>query len=440
VRLPRSFGARLALAVLAGLIVRLLYVALFARKIALFGDAVTYHEWARTIADGTGWVKVPHPELGLFHVAPEPSAEHPPLFSLVLAGFWKLGVHAYTAQKLVVCFIGASTVAFTGLAGREAGGERVGLVAAGVAALYPFLWVADGSLLAESLYAAFMAAALWLALRFVRTRSLRDAAWLGALVGLGALSRGEAVLLVPLLLLPLAWKHRSLKGVAVMLAGFAVVVAPWTIRNMTKFEQPVLISTNSNSVFAGANCDPVYHGDLIGLWSFSCYGAVKQGDESQEAVEYRKQGLEYARDHAGRVPLIAAIRLARVWDLYRPFQQVQYEFLEGRSRWASRAGLVFYYPTLLLAIGGVLVLRRRRFPVWPFLAFAVTVSLVALTVYGITRFRIAAEPALVVLAAVSVDFALRRRAEGRAGQGQEGEGHPGHLPVPVQAGVKHEGG
>ena len=434
-RFPQGFGARLALAVLAGLIVRLLYVALFARKIALFGDAVTYHEWAQTIADGVGWVKVPHAELGLVHVRPDPSAEHPPLFSLVLAGFWKLGVHSYTAQKLVVCFIGASTVAFTGLAGREAAGERVGLIAAGVAAVYPFLWVADGALLAESLYVAFIAASLWLALRFMRTRSLADGAWLGVAIGLAALSRGEALLLVPLLLLPLAWRERSLKAAAVMLAGFAIVVAPWTIRNLAHFEQPVLISTNSNSVFAGANCDPVYHGDLIGLWSFSCYGPVKKGDESQEAVEYRKQGLDYARDHKGRLPVVAAVRLARVWDFYRPFQQVQYEFLEGRSRWASRAGLVMYYPTLLLAIGGLVVLRRRRFPIWPFLSYALAVSIVALTVYGITRFRIAVEPVLIVLAAVAVDFLIRRRAERRSGQGQKDQGDGGHLPVPVQAGM-----
>ena len=422
---------RLALAVLVGLVVRVLYVVLLARKIAPFGDAVTYHEWAQTIADGTGWVRVPHAELGLFHVKPVPSAEHPPLFSLVLAGFWKLGVHGWTGQKVVACFIGASTVAFTGLAGREAGGDRVGLIAAAIAAVYPFLWVADGALLAETLYAALTAASLWLALRFARTGSLRDAGWLGLAVGLAALARGEAVLLVPLLLLPLAWRGRSWRAGAAMLVGFALVVAPWTIRNLQHFQDPVLISTNSNSVFAGANCDPVYHGDLIGLWSFSCYGPVKKGDESQEAVEYRKQGLDYARAHSGRVPLIAAIRLARVWDFYRPLQQVQYEFLEGRSRWASRAGLVMYYPTLLLAIGGVLVLRRRRFLVWPFLSYAAAVSVVAVTVYGITRFRIAAEPALIALAAVAIDFGLRRRAQHGTAQGEEGEGRGGHLPVPV---------
>jgi 4-amino-4-deoxy-L-arabinose transferase-like glycosyltransferase len=306
--------------------------------------------------------------------------------------------------------------------------------------VYPFLWVADGALLAESLYAALIAASLWLALRFMRTRSLRDAAWLGLAVGLAALARGEAVLLVPLLLLPLAWRERSLKAAVVMLAGFAVVVGPWTVRNLAHFNHPVLISTNSDSVFAGANCDPVYRGDLIGLWSFSCYGPVKPGDESEEALEYRKQGFDYARDHAGRLPLIATIRFARVWELYRPLQQVKYEFLEGRSRWASRAGLVMYYPTLLLAIGGVLVLRRRRVPVWPFMSYAAAVTFIGVTVYGITRFRIAAEPVLIVLAAVAVDFLSRRRAERRGPEGQQGQGDRGHLPVPVDPRVDQVGG
>jgi 4-amino-4-deoxy-L-arabinose transferase-like glycosyltransferase len=431
---------RLSLAVVAGLIVRLLYVALFARKIALFGDAVTYHEWAKTIADGTGWVKVPHPELGLFHVKPLPSAEHPPLFSLVLAGFWKLGVHSYTSQKLVVCFIGASTVAFCGLAGREAVGERTGLIAASLAAVYPFLWVADGALLAESLYAALMAAALWLALRFLRTRSLWDAGWFGVALGLAALSRGEALLLIPLLLVPLAWRARSWRAGVVMLVAVAVVLAPWTLRNLARFNDPVLISTNSNSVFAGANCAPVYHGDLLGLWSFSCYGKVGPGDESEQAVEYRRQGLDYARDHAGRVPVVAVVRLLRVWDFYRPFQQVQYEFLEGRSRWASRAGLLLYYPTLLLAVAGFVVLRRRRAAVWPFLAYLIAVSIVGVTVYGITRFRIAAEPALIVLAAVALDAWIGRGRQDGPGQGEEGEGRRGHLPVPVEGNVHKVGG
>jgi 4-amino-4-deoxy-L-arabinose transferase-like glycosyltransferase len=440
VRLPQAFGVRLGLAVAAGLAVRLLYVALVARKIAPIGDAVTYHEWAKTIADGVGWVKVPHPELGLYHVAAVPSAEHPPLFPLLLAGFYKLGATGWTAQKLCVCFVGASTVAFTGLAGREVAGRRVGLIAAWIAAVYPFLWVADGALLAESLYAACLAASLWLALRFVRAPSLGRAALLGLAVGLAALARGEALLLVPLLFVPLAWKARSLGAGLAMLAACALVIAPWTVRNFAHFDDPVLISTNSNSVFAGSNCATVYHGDLTGLWSLSCYRGAPPGDESVQASYYRRQGLNYAKDHAGRALVVMGVRLARVWDFYRPLRQVQYEYLEGRSRWASRLGLVLYYPTLLLAVAGAVLLRRRHAPLWPFLAFVVMVSVVALFVYGITRFRIPAEPALIVLAAVALDAALVRFTQRRAEQGEERQGDRGHLPVPVDAGVNQPHG
>ena len=40
----------------------------------------------------------------------------------------------------------------------------------------------------------------------------------------------------------------------------------------------------------------------------------------------------------------------------------------------------------------------------------VSVAFVSLTAYGFTRFRVMAEPGLVVLAAVGVDAVLRRRA------------------------------
>jgi 4-amino-4-deoxy-L-arabinose transferase-like glycosyltransferase len=426
----------------AGLVVRIAYVLVAARKIAPIGDAVTYHEWARTIAAGTGWVHIPHAEIGQFQVDPTPSAEHPPLFSLVLAGLWKLGVHGYTAQKLWMCLAGASTVGLIGLAGREAAGERAGLIAAAVAAVYPLLWVADGSLLSETLYGPFLAGAMLAALRFTRRPQLRTGAVLGALVGLAALTRGEALLLVPALLVPLAFlaRRRRLLNAAVMLAAMAVVIAPWTIRNLSKFNDPVLISTNSNATFAGANCRGTYHGDSLGLWRLDCYAGGPSGDESQQATFYRKRGLDYASDHAGRLPVVLVARVARVWDLYRPRQAVAYEFIEGRSRWASRFGLLAYWPTLVLAAYGAVVLRRRRAPVLPLVAFPVMVTLVALIYYGITRFRFAAEPALVVLAAVALDALLARRAKRRTGEREEQQRDGGHLPVPVDPGVHEPAG
>ena len=420
-RLPDGFLARLALILAGALVIRVLYTLLVAQDIPVIGDALTYHLLGENIADGKGFERAPHPQLAPFEgwKPGVPTAEHPPLFPLLIGLITKLGATGYLAQKLLLCVVGTTTVAFVGLAGREAAGSVTGLVAAGIAAVYPFLWVVDGSLMSETLYGALLAATLWLAIRFARRPSLGLAAGLGALAALAALTRGEALLLVPLLLVPLAiragtaWRSRLAFASAAVVA-FALVLAPWTIRNLSVFEKPVLVSTNGNAVFVGSNCDPVYHGPFTGLWNFNCYGAAPGGDESEASVAYRNRGFDYARDHTGRLPVVMAVRLLRVWDLYRPLQQATYESLEGRSETASRIGLVFYYPLLLLAVAGASILRRRGAPLWPLAAFPVMVSLTAVAIYGVTRFRFAAEPALCVLAAVALvslpaALAARRR-------------------------------
>ena len=401
--------ARLALILAGALLVRVLYTVLVADDIPVIGDALTYHLLGDQLADGGGFDRVAHPQLaGREGFGPGvPTAEHPPLFPLLVGLLAKLGADGYLAQKLLLCVVGTTTVGFVGLAGRELAGPITGLVAAGLAAAYPFLWVVDGSLMSETLYGALLAATMWLAIRFARRPSLGLAAGMGVLVALAALTRGEALLLVPLLLLPLAlragtgWRSR-LTLAAVALGAFALVLAPWTIRNLTVFDEPVLISTNGNAVFVGSNCDAVYHGPFTGLWNFDCYGSAPGGDESEQSVAYRERGFDYARDHAGRLPIVMVVRFLRVWDLYRPLQQADYETFEGRSRTASHLGLVAYYPMLLLAAAGAVMLRRRRAPLWPVLVFPVMVSITAVLIYGVTRFRFAAEPALCVLAAVAL--------------------------------------
>jgi 4-amino-4-deoxy-L-arabinose transferase-like glycosyltransferase len=401
--------ARLAVILAGALTLRVLYTVLVANDIPVIGDALTYHLLGGKIADGHGFERALHPQLAAYEnwVPGQPTAEHPPLFPLLLGLITKLGATGYLAQKLVLCLVGTATVGLVGLAGRELGGATIGLVAAGIAALYPFLWVVDGSLMSETLYGALLAATLWLAIRFARRPSLGLAAVIGALASLAALTRGEALLLVPLLLLPLAyaaastWRARATFALAAV-GAFVLVLMPWTIRNLSVFEEPVLVSTNGSAVFVGSNCDPVYHGEFIGLWNFNCYGKAPTGDESEQALEYRDRGFDYARDHAGRLPLVMGVRLLRVWDFFKPGQQASYERLEGRSETASRMGLAFYYPLLLFAVAGAVLVRRRGWPLWPVLAFPVMVSITAVLIYGVTRFRFAAEPALCVLAAVAV--------------------------------------
>jgi hypothetical protein len=62
-----------------------------------------------------------------------------------------------------------------------------------------------------------------------------------------------------------------------------------------------------------------------------------------------------------------------------------------------------------LAVVGAVLLRRRKRLIAPLVATAVTVTIGAALTYGQQRFRIAAEPAILVLAAVPL-VALARAA------------------------------
>jgi hypothetical protein len=280
------------------------------------------------------------------------------------------------------------------------------------------LWVADGSLMSETPYGVTIVLVLLAAYRYLDRPALGRGALVGALIGLAALTRGEALWLVPLLALPLAWRGAAawrgrLALAAVMVGAFALTLAPWTVRNLLTFDRPVLISTNSYGVWPGANCHETYYTDEIGLWHYQCYGKRASGDESEYSVAYRDKGLRYARDHAGRLPVVVAARLGRAWEVFRPAQVAFYEAGEGRPFRVSRWGVRMFYGVALLAIAGAVVLRRRGLSLLVLLAPVAMVSLSAALVYGSTRLRFAAEPSLVVLAAVAIDAALRRRVQGR---------------------------
>src|SRR5215210_1540649 len=133
------------------------------------------------------------------------TAEHPPLHILFLALVDLLGGHGTLPQKFALCFVGTGTVGALGFLGRAVAGARVGLVAAAIGAVYPLLWVIDGSLMSETTYALLITLTLIVAYRYLRGPSVRWALALGAMIALATLTRGEAVGLLVLLALPLAW-------------------------------------------------------------------------------------------------------------------------------------------------------------------------------------------------------------------------------------------
>jgi 4-amino-4-deoxy-L-arabinose transferase-like glycosyltransferase len=363
----------------------------------IFNDEAYYATMARLVAHGEGFIR---PAEFFGHNLSLPTAERPPLFSFALAGLSKLGLSGGDGRLLGV-LTGAGAIVAVGLLARRLAGPRAGLIAAGLAAAYPTLIAADGAMMTESLYGALAAFSLIAAYRLVEAPGVGRALLLGALVALAALSRGEGLLLLPLLLVPLLRRPGGLRTTAVVVVAFAVVLAPWTIRNFVEFDRPVLIATEGGETLAGANCDQSYYGNRTGTWIYTCVHFDPLGNEAEELNAEGRKGISYARHHVGRTPVVAALRVARTWGAWAPFATP-----EGRRAWVMDLGVAVYFLLLPLAAWGFVVLRRRGVPVWIVVTPVITVTLTALLTYGSVRFRHSGELSIVILAAVALDALL----------------------------------
>jgi 4-amino-4-deoxy-L-arabinose transferase-like glycosyltransferase len=415
-----------------GLILRLVYLLLVGRHTNGIGDFFFYHLSADRIGAGDGFKDPFLDRLGV----PYPTALHPPAWPGLLGAVAFFGGTSVLTQRIVGCVVGALVIVVLGYLGRQVAGERVGYVTAVLAALTPDLIGADASLMAETLYGLFVALALLLAVRAGRRLTPKVALLLGIVLGLAALTRGEGLFLVPLLALPLAvttLTRQRLACTALVLAGVAVVVLPWTARNWTTFGQPVLISTNDSTVLAGANCASTYARPQIGYWDLNCIAARNlKLNEAQQADVWRKQGSEYAKAHRGRlITVVAPVRILRTWDLWEPWKQVG--FAEGRDRHLQQVGTVVFFVEALAAIAGLVFLRRRRLSTAILLAPVLVVTVTSAIGFGMPRFRHAGELAVIVLAAVAVDRLLGRRFVPSSTEQDTG----GRTPVAVPAGTAH---
>jgi 4-amino-4-deoxy-L-arabinose transferase-like glycosyltransferase len=410
-RASRGFRRVLLIIVLGALAFRVGYVLLVTQFDTGFYDAAFYELEAKSVADGRGFVDpFPGP-----HVGAE-AADHPPLTVLALVPAAELPGDSQLWMRFTMALLGTAVVALIALLGRRVGGERVGLIAAGIAALYPNLWMNDGLIMSETLAALTAAGALLLAYRMLSRPTWGAAAALGATCGLAALTRAELVLLVPFLALPVAWcscrDHRTarLRAVGVSVAAAALIMAPWIGFNLARFEQPTFLSTGDGVALLGSNCGATYYGSAVGFWLGACLPSkAVHGDQSVEALHDRNLATDYILGHKARLPVVVLARFGRLLGVYTPGQIARYNAGEGRPQWASYLGIASFLALLPFAAAGGIWLRRRRLRIWLLLTPVWVVLISAAVFYGTQRFRVPAEPTLVVLAAVGIGTLLGRR-------------------------------
>jgi 4-amino-4-deoxy-L-arabinose transferase-like glycosyltransferase len=393
-------------------------VVLASTGLPLTSDPADYVRHAVSIAAGHGYP----PSV----VAPGSSALRPPGFPWFLGGVFALTGDSEIAARLAQAVVGTVIVALTGAVAALVWGRVAGLVAIGLAALYPPLIVGGAALLSEPLFTMLMLAAVVATLVHRRDRRARSAAAAGVLAGLAVLTRPNGALLVLVLAGAVGQvRARGLLGAArmpaLLVAAAFLTVAPWTLRNAVVLHAFVPVSTNGGYTLAGTyndtsrtdqrfpgawrppNLDPAMTRLLTRLRGA---GEVEADDALGAAAR------RYARARPGYVVSVGGHNLARLVNLGgRDFHRLATRAEVGLGpRW-SDAAMYGFFPFALLAVVGAASPAARAAP--RFLWLVPLAMATVVFVLASQRFRVPIDPFILLLATAAVCWPLGARAARR---------------------------
>jgi 4-amino-4-deoxy-L-arabinose transferase-like glycosyltransferase len=230
------------LPILVLVVVVTLQALLFARvnpdRIVPGTDSEQYDLMARQLLAGHG--------LTLEAQAPfTPTLFREPLYPLMVAAIYQLdGANVEPIVAVQAVLLGL-TAGFTAIVGTYLFGRLAGLIAGALCGLNSEVAHYAHWLLTEVPFTFLLVGAVALALRAQASERRSDFLGTGVILGLAALVRVIAAGLVVPIDLVLAFstsKTSRLRNAALLIAGFAVVVAPWVGRNVVTFGDPTISS------------------------------------------------------------------------------------------------------------------------------------------------------------------------------------------------------
>jgi hypothetical protein len=397
-------------------------------------DPALYMILADHLAAGDGYRYGFGPDQGI-------SAYFPPGYPLALAGvIWlvRLGPFDVSTLDAAVWFnvvLSVATIALVFVLGRRLAGVRVGLVAAGIWALWPNLIFHSGIVLTETLFLFVFVLLLIVTLgdpAAARSPGRARLVTIGVLFGLTLLVRPVSAVVAPVFLV-LWWGNgarAALWRLALVGVATVAVLVPWSIRSSIAMDEPVALSLN----FGDNLCLGHNPGATGGFGDLSAHCFTAEGMRRPEAETVRQsenidRALTYIRENPGetvrRTPSKLRITLENDFDGLRVAEDFgMTPIVSATTR--DRLELVangFYLLVAAAGVAGAVLLLRRPDPARRavFLVAAGLAQLISpLATFGDPRFKMPIYPTLAICAAVAVAALWERRATAPAsGAGDE---------------------
>ncbi|MBX3080289.1 MAG: hypothetical protein KF716_01560 [Anaerolineae bacterium] len=366
---------------------------------ALQDDHKDYHVIAGNLVTGHDYVQVAGFAYG-----------RQPAWPYLLASVYLIGGVHTTVGAWLLALLGTLTVAVTWQVGYRIGTlirrprqnrlpVVMGVTAALIAALDPFLIAQDQALLAESFYTLGLMTFLFLLLR---SESRRTSAWLGALLGLLTLIRSNGITF--LLTLILQRRRWLLIAIAVLI----IVLIPWSLRNWVVIGSPTPLAPQMGQLILGCyNSFTINEPEAAGMWLYPRElpeGTPYNGlDYLAREQAWAQKGVEVIRANLSAVPRMMAQRVAR-WLLQPVF--ISRPLLDPRLLALQPP---FYIFLLIASLAGtVFLLMERRWRIlWLCFSLLLPTAITVALLYGEARFRTPYHPLLACLAAVVIGKLVR---------------------------------
>lgn len=404
-------GCALVLRVAAALAVQYQLDHVWHRAFVIEGDSAGYWHLGERLAAGEAYAIYDPPRYVL----------RMPGFPAFLAVSMAVSGGSPLVARLLLAVVGTAACGLVYVLGRSLFDKRVGLVAAGLAAVSPVMIGFSVVILSETLFALTLLASLIAMARVAQTALTREqrgqglawAAAAGVLVAAATYVRPTWIVAGPLFAVAYAaWARRSrwqvaLRGGVLVLCQFAAL-APWAARN-----EAVTGHWVWTTLWVGPSLYDGLHPGATGASEMSFFdreNLTAELSEYEVDQHYRARAWKFARENPGRAIELAFIKLWRYW---KPWPNAE----QFGGFWQQAAVAAFFLPAVILAAIGVWTAQR---PIWRWALAAaplVLFAMVHMVFVGSLRYRLPAEYPLYVLTAVGL-LSLWDRRRRVAGAGR----------------------
>jgi len=409
-------GWRMLAVFVFAVLVRLAFAAhsggLALRVDQLDADSPSYFELGSRLAEhgdfmSTDWNREP---VGPRDV--QPTALRAPLWPVVQAIPYSIFGATPTAGRILNIGLDSLACALLVAAGARLHSVRAGVLAGTAGALWPQFIASTRQVMSDSLFTLLVVILLIVLDRHREHSSVRSGIEIGLVLGLITLARPNGFAVACAIFLWLGWRawRRGATARPLLAVGLtaAILVIPYVGYASARFKSFVPVTTEFGVVVGGVFTDNTVnrHHPTWGWWDVGPVDAARLASHGD--IEWSEKATRAATDWIGVHPRgsvrVLAYHVLRYFDLYWEIGARQQTLITDPGRLLTVGTPIAWWLTAVLAAFGLRrVVRARDTIRWePTFVLFVTFMVSGLLVLAGSRYRMPAEPGVILLAATMV--------------------------------------